>query len=161
MYVQERQEEKFMEKNVIISVTSVQRDENGRDEKISLETPGVYGERDGMQYLSYEETKLAGMEGTTTTLQIYDDHVSLLREGTFLQEQEYCLGKPTVSQYRTPMGVLEVRVLTREIENTIRDGRGQMRLAYDVELKGLFNHFNEIIVKVREEPHHSWKSETN
>lgn len=150
-----------MEKNVIISVTSVQRDETGKDEKISLETPGVYGEKDGMRYVSYKETKLAGLEGTTTTLQMYDDHVSLIREGTFLQEQEYRVGCPSVSQYRTPMGDLEVLVETREIEDTIRGGHGRMRLAYDVELKGLFNHFNEIIVEVREEPHHSWKSETN
>lgn len=36
-----------------------------------------------------------------------------------------------------------------------------MRLSYDVELKGLFNHLNEIIVEVREDPEDSWKSEKN
>lgn len=59
-----------MEKHVIINVTSLQRDENGKDETISLETPGIYGEEGDMQYISYRETKLAGMEGTTTTLRI-------------------------------------------------------------------------------------------
>ena len=69
-----------MEKHVIINVTSVQRDETGKDEKITLETPGIYGEEGNMRYVSYRETKLAGMEGTTTTLRVYEDHVSLLRE---------------------------------------------------------------------------------
>ena len=50
-----------MEKHVIINVTSLQRDENGKDETISLETPGIYGEEGDMQYISYRETKLAGM----------------------------------------------------------------------------------------------------
>ena len=40
-------------------------------------------------------------------------------------------------------------------------GKGRMRLSYDVELKGLFNHLNEIIVEVREDPEDSWKSEKN
>lgn len=73
-----------MEKHVIISVTSLQRDENGKDEKISLETPGIYGEEGDMKYVTYRETKLAGMEGTTTTLRMYGDHVNLIREGNFL-----------------------------------------------------------------------------
>ena len=62
-----------MEKKVIINVTSLQRNEAGKDEKITLETPGIYGEKDGMKYVSYEETKLAGMEGTTTTLEIHKE----------------------------------------------------------------------------------------
>ena len=70
-----------MEKKVIINVTSLQRNEAGKDEKITLETPGIYGEKDGMKYVSYEETKLAGMEGTTTTLEIHKDHVRLIRDG--------------------------------------------------------------------------------
>ena len=48
-----------MEKHVIINVTSLQRDENGKDETISLETPGIYGEDGDMQYISYRETKQA------------------------------------------------------------------------------------------------------
>lgn len=51
--------------------------------------------------------------------------------------------------------------MTREIEDSIEAGKGRMRLSYDVELKGLFNHLNEIIVEVREDPEDSWKSEKN
>lgn len=151
----------MLEKHVIINVTSLQRDETGKDETISLETPGIYGEDGDMQYISYRETKLAGMEGTTTTLRIFDDHVNLIRDGSFLQNQEYRLGVPSESGYVTPMGALKVTVVTREIENSIVHGKGRMRLSYDVELEGLFTHLNEIIVDVREDPEYSWKSEKN
>ena len=146
---------------MIISVTSLQRDENGRDEEISLETPGIYGEDGDMKYVTYRETKLAGMEGTTTTLRIYKDRVNLMREGNFLQSQDYLMGETCTSDYETPMGSLEVSVMTREIEDSIVHGKGRMRLVYDVELKGLFTHLNEIIVDVREDPEYSWKSEKN
>lgn len=150
-----------MEKHVIINVTSVQRDETGKDEKITLETPGIYGEEGNMRYVSYRETKLAGMEGTTTTLRVYEDHVSLLREGTFLQEQEYRSGKSSKSTYQTLMGPLEVTVVTRSIEDSLTGGEGKVVLTYDVELKGLFNHLNEVVIEVREDPEYSWKSENN
>lgn len=150
-----------MEKKVLINVTSIQRDEKGKDEKITLETPGIYGEDGGMKYISYEETKLAGMEGTTTTLRIYEDHVQLMRQGHFLQDQEYRIGKRRTSSYETPMGSLEVAVVTREIEDTLLDGSGKLRLSYDVEIKGLSAHLNEIIVEVREDPEYSWKLEKN
>lgn len=143
----------------MINVTSLQRDEQGKDEKITLETPGIYGEKDGMKYVTYQETELAGMKGTTTTLQIYEDHVNLVREGNFLQNQEYRIGKKSQSLYRTPMGSMEISIVTREIEDTIQDGIGKMRLSYDVELKGLFSHLNEIIVEIWEDPEHPWKSE--
>ena len=150
-----------MEKHVIINVTSVQRDETGKDEKITLETQGIYGEEGNMRYVSYRETKLAGMEGTTTTLRVYEDHVSLLREGTFLQEQEYSIGKSSKSTYQTLMGPLEVTVVTRSIEDSLTGGEGKVVLTYDVELKGLFNHLNEVVIEVREDPEYSWKSENN
>ena len=111
-----------MEKKVIINVTSLQRNEAGKDEKITLETPGIYG---------------------------------------FLQEQVYRIGEKNHSLYETPMGTMDIYVVTREIEDSIEAGKGRMRLSYDVELKGLFNHLNEIIVEVREDPEDSWKSEKN
>ncbi|MEE3452910.1 DUF1934 domain-containing protein [Dialister sp.] len=141
-----------MEKHVIISVTSLQRDEDGKDEKISLETPGLYGEEGDMKYVTYKETKLAGMEGTTTTLRMYEDRVDLIREGSFTQNQFYRVGEKSRSAFRTPMGDLEVLVTTRELVNSIEKGEGEMRLSYDVELKGLFTHLNQIIVNVREDP---------
>ncbi len=101
------------------------------------------------------------MDCTTSTLLIYDDLIILIRDGSFLQNQEYRLGEKSESGYVTPMGMMKITVVTREIENSIVHGKGRMRLSYDVELEGLFTHLNEIIVDVREDPEYSWKSEKN
>lgn len=145
-----------MRKNVMIRLTSLQRDESGEEEKISLETPGVYGKKEGYSFVTYEETGLSGLDGTTTTLTCYSDRAVLSRSGSFLYEQEYISGKATKSYYDTPMGPLDLIVTTSEFTNSVVDGKGQIRIVYEVELKGVFKHLNEIIIDVWED---IWKSE--
>jgi uncharacterized beta-barrel protein YwiB (DUF1934 family) len=150
-----------VEKQVMIRCKSIQRDERGKAEEVVLETPGVYGEDEDCRYLTYEETSLSGMEGTTTTIRMYDDHVTLSRQGSFLQETEYRPGTVAKSEYITPAGPVEITVSSKEITDTVSGGKGRLRLVYDIEMKGLFSHLNEIIIDVREESETSWKSEKN
>lgn len=144
----------------MIRCKSIQRDERGKAEEVVLETPGVYGEDENCRYLTYEETSLSGMEGTTT-IRMYEDHVTLSRQGSFLQETEYRPGTVAKSEYITPAGPMEITVSSKEITDTVSGGKGQLRLVYDIEMKGLFSHLNEIIIDVREESESSWKSEKN
>jgi len=145
----------------MIRCRSIQRDERGKAEEVVLETPGVYGEDGKCRYLTYEETSLSGMEGTTTTIRMYGDHVTLSRQGSFLQETEYRPGTVVNSEYMTPAGSIGITVSAKEITDTVSGGKGQLRLVYDIEMKGLFSHLNEIIIDVREESEASWKSEKN
>lgn len=142
---------KESQRDVMLRITSLQRDEMGESETVSLETPGRYGRRGKMTFLTYNETELTGLEGTRTSLLMYPDSVSLVRTGKFLQKQEYCEGEETHSAYNTPLGMIDMRVKTKSIQNTIREGKGQLRIVYDVELKGLFNHVNELVIDVWEE----------
>ena len=102
------QAENSMIKDVMIRVTSLQRNDSGQDEKISLETPGKFGIQKGFSYITYQETELTGMEGTTTSLRFYPDSVNLVRVGKILQQQEYKPGEVTYSQYETPFGTLQM-----------------------------------------------------
>ena len=146
------QAENSMIKDVMIRVTSLQRNDSGQDEKISLETPGKFGIQKGFSYITYQETELTGMEGTTTSLRFYPDSVNLVRVGKILQQQEYKPGAVTYSQYETPFGTLQMGVHTRGLENTISGGSGHMRIAYDIDLDGVFCHYNELTVDVWEDP---------
>ena len=64
-------------------------------------------------------------------------------------------------RYITPAGPVEITVSSKEITDTVSGGKGRLRLIYDIEMKGLFSHLNEIIIDVREESETSWKSEKN
>lgn len=136
---------------VMLRVTSLQRDESGESGTVSLETPGIAGVRGRVPFLSYEETEITGLAGTRTTLLLRPEAVSLVRTGAFLQKMEYRAGEETCSVYATPLGLTELLVRTRSIENSIQDGTGSLRIVYDVELKGFFQHVNELLVEVWEE----------
>lgn len=138
------------EKKVMIACTSLQRDEEGRTEKIVLETPGVYGKTKTYSYVKYEETSLSGLAGTTTTIRMYKDYATLSRTGAFLQETVFRPGTVERSSYMTPMGPVEMITTAHQVENSINKGNGRLRLVFEVELKGLFVHVNEIIIDVRE-----------
>ena len=59
-----------MEKDVVISIRGMQWYENRESDSIELVTRGVML-RDGVVCtLSYQESKLTGMEGTLTTIQV-------------------------------------------------------------------------------------------
>ena len=66
--------------------------------------------------------------------------------------------RTTQSAYETPMGTLNIEVTTRELLVNLNEGRGQLKLAYDISVKGLFNHFNTISIELREDPDFLWKS---
>lgn len=147
-----------MEKKVVIRCTSSQRDETGQSEDVTLDTLGVYGEKEGCRYITYDETSLSGMEGTTTTIRLYDGRVTLSRRGSFVQETEYIPGEVSRSEFMTPAGPMELITTSRDIIDTVKDGKGQLRLVYDIEIKGLFKHLNEIVIDIGEAHESSWKS---
>ena len=70
-----------MEKEVVISIKGMQNFEGALPDVIELVTEGRLV-RDGESYtLSYQESELTGLEGTTTRVHIDGGRVTLLREG--------------------------------------------------------------------------------
>jgi len=55
-------------KNVIISVKGVQTSENNDKNVLELVTEGKYYKKGNAYYVTYKESEVTGMEGTTTTL---------------------------------------------------------------------------------------------
>lgn len=140
-----------MKKSVRLRITALQRDESGQDETISLESEGIYGDNGKFKYVSYEETELSGLPGTTTTVRIYPDRCVLTRTGSFMQRIEYIPGQETHAGYETPAGILPVKVVTKTLDDRLTDDGGKFRLVYEVEVTGLFIHLNEMIIHVWEE----------
>ena len=76
-----------MEKPVIISIRGVQSLEPGEEDVMELVTQGVLRQEEGEGFsLSYLESELTGLEGTTTTFRIAPDRITLRREGTLNSE---------------------------------------------------------------------------
>lgn len=123
-----------MEKDVIISIRGTQ-DYSGTDpDTMELVTEGKLAVQDGALCLSYEESELTGMEGTTTVFQVEPEKVTLLRLGSVQSEMVFEEGRRHMSLYSTPYGNMEIGVRARRLNSTLELTGGRLEIDYDIEI---------------------------
>jgi len=125
-----------MHDNVIISIKGKQVNENGPDE-MELVTEGRMICNDKGVLVSYQETELTGLQGTTTMLRITGPVVTLLREGTVNSQMVFEEGRRHLSMYETPYGSMSVGINTRRVKNTIGESGGDLEIDYAIEIDNL------------------------
>ena len=82
--------------------------------------------------LSYEETALTGMEGTTTTFAVEGGRVTLTRSGTVNSQMIFEEGRQHTSLYETPYGELAVDVQTSRLRHNLTERGGIMEIQYSI-----------------------------
>ena len=138
-----------MRENVIISIKGRQVNDNGPDE-MELVTAGRMICNDKGVLVSYQETELTGLEGTTTMLRINGPVVTLLREGTVNSQMVFEEGRRHLSMYETPYGSMSVGINTRRVKNTIGETGGDLEIDYAIEIDNLMvgrNYFSMNVKK--------------
>ncbi len=138
-----------MKKNVLISLTSVQFQDNEKTQT-ELLTRATIDKSGGKTIISYEDTSATGFEGSVTTITADGSKaVSIIREGTANSVLSLEKGRKHYCQYGTPYGSMQIGVYTHKIENTI-DKNGRLYLKYTLDLNSSFLSDNEIIMTVQE-----------
>jgi len=137
--------------NVVVTVIGSQRDEAGYEQRIELITAGRHYQRNGIDYITYDESKLTGLEGTTTMLKLYDDYVVLVRLGHIEQRQEFRKGERNSCMYVTPYGTMEMSVATSDVTMAFAKGNGRITIAYELEIEGRWQSSNKLAITIREE----------
>lgn len=123
-----------MKKKALIKVVS---NANIQDEDlIEVISPGVFENINGGYKAVYEETEISGMEGTTTTIYIYESKVVLEREGSTSTKMLFALDEPAISLYNTPYGMLELTISTEELNIDIDEKGGEIYIEYDMAVAG-------------------------
>ena len=131
--------------NVIISIKGSQVNAESGPEEMELVTQGRYT-------ISYEESELTGLEGTTTVLQIEGGRVTLLREGSVNSQMVFEEGCRHLSMYETPYGALSVGINTRRMKNTVGEDGGDLEIDYAVEIDNLLAGQNLFRMSVKRDP---------
>ena len=107
-------------------------------EVIEINTFGKKRTDGGRIDISYEESEVTGMDGSTTAIS-YDTSargiVSMIREGAVSTVLVFEEGKRHHCVYNTPFMPFEVCVHTLKVENNL-DGVGTLSLDYVVEIRG-------------------------
>ena len=121
-----------MKKNAIISVISKQCDSEDDDDIIEVVTPGEFYKEGSHYYAVYEETEISGMKGTTTTLKIGEEKVTLIRTGTTNTKMKFKKYERDLTLYNTPHGALNLTVDTRNLKMNMGNDGGDIFIDYDM-----------------------------
>lgn len=141
----------MIEKNVIISVRGEQYFEDIDPDTVELTTEGrMTIADDGEILLTYQETELTGMDGTTTCFAIRGDTVTLRRTGSINNEMRFHVGCPHMSLYETPMGALTVEIVTDKLAHRLSERGGLLDIKYTIAVEQQITGRHQFKIRVRE-----------
>jgi len=144
-----------LHKKVIISLKDKHNEPAGlfgRDGEnvVELVTEGNYYKKDGHYYISYMESEVTGMEGTETTLEISDDTLTIMRQGTVNSQLIFKKGEKRLSHYDTAQGFFTVGLYTRDLKIDIDDSGGSICVDYNIEIDNNSTGSNNFCMFIRE-----------
>ena len=108
------------------------------EEKIEINTIGVWSDNGKRIEISYEESEASGMEGSRTAICFEKNEeglVSMIRTGAVSTALVFEQGKRHHCVYNTPIMPFELCVRTLTVENHLMGG-GCLLLDYVIELRG-------------------------
>ena len=142
-----------MNDNVIISIKGKQIYAESSPDEMELVTAGTLKrEGRGKYSISYQESELTGLEGTTTRLLIDGGRVTLVREGNINSQMVFEEGRRHLSMYETPYGALSIGVNTRRMRSTVDEGGGDLEIDYALEIDNLLAGQNQFRMNVKKNP---------
>lgn len=138
-----------MEEPVVISVEGTQKFVGEEKQTVQIVTDGVMKREGDVVYLSYEESEMTGMEGTTTTFAVGTDNVVLTRTGAVQSQMVFEKGKENVSLYDMGYGALTIGIKARRLKNDLGPEGGRLEISYGIEIENLAQGLNSFIIDVR------------
>lgn len=132
------------EKQIILNIVGEQVTPDGDTNRMEMITEGRFFERDGMKTFEYEENEQNGMGGTTTTLCIGNDIVSLMRSGRNTTHMVFKQGRKSYNIYSTPMGSMEMGIWPTSMHLHLGEDNGDIALEYELDIGGQYAGANSI-----------------
>ncbi|MCI5971098.1 MAG: DUF1934 domain-containing protein [Clostridia bacterium] len=137
-------------KNVLINIKGIQRTADNENENVELVTEGVFYKKDAKYYLVYAESEVTGMEGTTTTVEIERDKVSIIRNGFINNQLLFIPNRKTTSYYDTQLGGFSVSVMSTDVDVDVSESGGEVRVDYKMDINDAFANETKISINIKE-----------
>lgn len=139
-----------MEKKVLITVDSVIDSIAGESDKMSFITEGKLSGENGQYMVSYEESELTGLTGTTTTLKVDKNSVTLIRQGNVETMMLFEVGKTHLTDYDTHFGSIMLGITAKNVAVDLCESGGNIKVDYILEYNRAYGGRNKLNVKVSE-----------
>ena len=134
---------------VMLSIRGEQYFDDVDPDSTELMTEGTMTMGDGQIRLSYKESELTGMEGTTTTFIVEGERVTLLRTGAVNSQMIFEEGEQHTSLYETPFGELTVDIQTSKLLHNLSERGGLMEIKYSIAVEHTVTGRNCFKIRVR------------
>ena len=134
---------------VLLSIRGEQYFDGIDPDETELMTEGIMEVTDDGIVLSYEESELTGMEGTTTTFEVKGPRVTLTRSGAVNSQMVFEEGRQHTSLYETPFGELSVDIQTSELKHNLSERGGLMEIKYSIAVEHTVTGRNCFKIRVR------------
>ena len=138
-------------KDVIITMRTVQNcDELDEDNTLDFVTDGSYTYDNNVGCVTYEESEVTGMPGTTTSVFIMPDQVVVDRDGSLTSRMVFKEGEKTSFLYEMPYGSTTLGLDTRKIVQNFNDGGGTAEVEYVIDFARSPVSRNRLTIDVRQ-----------
>ena len=117
---------------VLLSIRGEQYFDDIDPDATELMTDGTLEVTEDGLVLSYEESELTGMEGTTTTFEVCGPRVTLTRSGAVNSQMVFEEGRQHTSLYETPFGELSVDIQTGRLRHNLTERGGILEIQYSI-----------------------------
>ncbi|SFP35574.1 Uncharacterized beta-barrel protein YwiB, DUF1934 family [Oscillibacter sp. PC13] len=117
---------------VLLSIRGEQYFDDIDPDATELMTDGTLESTEAGFLLTYQESELTGMEGTTTTFEVRGPLVILTRSGKVNSQMVFEEGRQHTSLYETPFGELTVDIQTSTLKHNLSEGGGLMEIKYSI-----------------------------
>ena len=138
-------------KPVKIRIISSVKDENGKQQPSEQICFGRMTEKNGTNYVFYEESEVTGLEGTKTTIKWNDERIIILRSGTLDHRQEFCQGLVDKSLYQTPYLKIPLETATKYLYTGFRKGVWNLEIEYSLSHSGQPYGDMKILIEIEED----------
>ena len=134
---------------VLLSIRGEQYFDDIDPDATELMTEGTMEVTEDGMVLSYEESELTGMEGTTTTFEVKGPRVTLIRSGAVNSQMVCEEGRQHTSLYETPFGELSVDIQTSVLKHNLTERGGLMEIKYSIAVEHTVTGRNCFKIRVR------------
>jgi len=134
---------------VMLTIHSEQDIDTPQQDNMELLTEGTMNFTPDGLTLTYQESALTGMEGTTTVVERSGSRVVLRRMGTVSSQMVFEQGRQHTSLYETPYGELSIDIQTGYLRNTVTENGGLLEIRYSISVEHASAGKNRFRMKVR------------
>lgn len=99
--------------------------------------------------ISYQESSITGLEGTTTAFRLRGPQVILTRTGSVCSQMIFEEGLQHTSLYETPFGELSVDIQTSRLRHNLTEQGGLMEIRYSIAVDHTATGRNVFKIRVR------------